>query len=296
MTLLAHVGGPVFEPLQAAALTLVATAYAFRSMTLSREGRPVPLWRTICFASGLALIAVAFVSPLGRLDDELVLAHMGQHLLMGDVAPLLIVLGLTGPLLQPLLANRWLGWLRHLAHPLVALPLWAVDLYVWHIPVLYQAATDHSGIHALQHSCFIGFGVLMWMPLVGPLPQPKWFGIPGKIGYLIGVRLIGTVLANVFMWSNSIFYPRYAAGEASWHITPVTDQSIAGVIMMIEGGFVTLGVLAWLFLKWAQQDTERQRLVDLAESRGVPLTEGRAERAAAAGQGARLEERIKHSG
>jgi putative membrane protein len=296
VTLLAHVGGPVFEPLQAAALTLVATAYAFRSMTLNREGRQVPLWRTICFASGLALIAVAFVSPLGRLDDELVLAHMGQHQLMGDVAPLLIVLGLTGPLLQPLLANRWLGWLRHLAHPLVALPLWAVDLYVWHIPVLYQAATDHSGIHALQHSCFIGFGVLMWMPLVGPLPQPKWFGIPAKIGYLIGVRLIGTVLANVFMWSNSVFYPRYAAGEASWHIAPLTDQSIAGVIMMIEGGFVTLGVLAWLFLKWAQEDTERQRLVDLAESRGVPLTEGRAARAAAAGQGARLEERIKHSG
>jgi putative membrane protein len=220
---------------------------------------------------------------------------MSQHLLMGDLGALLIVLGLTGPLLQPLLHNRWFSWMRHLAHPLVALPLWAVDLYVWHAPVLYQAATEHSAIHALQHSCFIGFGVLMWMPLVGPLPQPKWFGIPAKIGYLIGVRFVGIVLGNIFMWSGSVFYPDYAVGEAKWHISAVSDQSIAGVIMMVESTFVTLGVLAWLFLQWAKQDTERQRLLDLAEQRGVPLSEGRAARAAAAGQGARLEERIKES-
>ena len=292
----AHVGGPVFEPLQVALLTLVATAYSFRLLTLSREGRPVPAWRIACFASGLALIAIAFLSPLGHLDNELVFAHMGQHLLMGDVGALLLVLGLTGPLLQPLLANHWLGWLRHLAHPLVALPLWAVDLYVWHLPVLYQAAAAHSAVHALQHTCFIGFGVLMWMPLVGPLPQPRWFGIPAKIGYLVGVRFTGIILGNVLMWSNTVFYPDYAAGEAKWHISAITDQSIAGVIMMVEGGFVTLGVLAWLILEWAKQDTERQRLLDLAESRGVPLSDARAARAAAAGQGARLEERIKTEG
>jgi putative membrane protein len=186
--------------------------------------------------------------------------------------------------------------MRHLAHPLVALPLWAVDLYVWHLPVLYQAAVAHNSVHALQHACFIGFGVLMWMPLVGPLPQPKWFGIPAKLGYLIGVRFAGIVLGNVFMWSNSVFYPDYAPGEAKWHISAVTDQSIAGVIMMVEGGFVTLGVLAWLFLEWAKQDTERQRLMDLADSRGVALSDARAARAAAAGQGARLEERIKSEG
>jgi putative membrane protein len=241
---LAHVGGPVFEPLQVAGLTLAGTAYAFRTLTLAQEGRPVPTWRTICFASGLLLIAVAFLSPLGHLDNELVLAHMSQHLLMGDIGALLIVLGLTGPLLQPLLHNRWFGWIRHLAHPLVALPLWAIDLYVWHAPVLYQAATEHTAIHALQHTCFIGFGVLMWMPLVGPLPQPRWFGIPAKIGYVIGVRLVGTVLGNVFMWSSAVFYKDYAGGEAYWSISPLTDQGIAGVIMMAEGGMVTLGLPA----------------------------------------------------
>jgi putative membrane protein len=188
----AHVGGPAFEPLQAAALTLVATAYSFRSLTLAREGRPVPAWRMLCFAAGLLLAATAFLSPLAHISDELLLGHMAQHLLIADIGALLIVLGLTGPLLQPLLANRWLGRLRVLAHPVVALPLWAIDLYIWHIPALYEGALGNDAVHALQHACFIGFGVLMWMPLVGPLPQPSWFRIPAKIGYLIGVRLART--------------------------------------------------------------------------------------------------------
>jgi putative membrane protein len=293
VTPLAHVGGAVFEPLQLAALTLVATAYSFRALTLSREGRPAPTWRIVCFASGLLLITVAFLSPLDHISSELLLAHMTQHLLMGDLGALLIVLGLTGPLLQPLLANRWLGWLRYLAHPLVALPLWATDLALWHIPVLHQAALANEPVHALEHACFIGFGVLMWMPLVGPLPQPRWFGIPAKIGYLIGVRFAGTVLGNVFMWSNAVFYPDYAPDQAPWEISALTDQGIAGVVMMLEGGFVTLGVLAWLFLLWARQDSERQRLLDLAQQRGIELSDERAARAAAAGQGARLEERLR---
>jgi cytochrome c oxidase assembly factor CtaG len=290
---LAHVGGGTLEPLQLIGVVVVAFAYWKRAETLAGEGRPVPVWRAACFAAGLGLIVAGLVSPLAHMGEELLLAHMIQHLLVGDVAALLLVVGLTGPLLQPLLAIRTIDRLRVLTHPLVALPLWAASLYVWHIPALYQEALTNEPVHALQHASFVGFGVLMWMPLLGPLPQPRWFGIPAKIGYVVAVRLAGTVLGNVFMWSNEVFYPDYAPGEADFGIEPLTDQGTAGVIMTIEGGLVTLGVLAWLFLKWAEQDTERQRLVELAEERGVALPEGRAERAVAAGEGGRLEERIR---
>jgi putative membrane protein len=290
---LAHVGGGTLEPLQLVGVAVVAIAYWKRAGTLAGEGKPVSAWRSGCFAAGLALIVAGLVSPLAHMGEELLLAHMIQHLLVGDLAALLIVLGLTGPLLQPLLAIRAIDRLRVLTHPLVAFPLWAASLYVWHVPALYQGALASEPLHALQHACFLGFGVLMWMPLVGPLPKPDWFGIPAKIGYVFGVRLAGTVLGNVFMWSNEVFYPDYAPGEADFGISPLTDQGTAGVLMTIEGGLVTLGVLAWLFLKWAEQDSERQRLVELAEERGVELPEGRAERAVAAGEGARLEERIK---
>ena len=115
----------------------------------------------------------------------------------------------------------------------------------------------------------------MWMPLVGPLPQPSWFGLAAKIGYVVAVRLAGTVLGNVFMWSDKVLYPDYASGEHYWGISPLSDQGTAGVIMTVEGGLVTLGLLVWLFLVWAQQDSERQRLLDLAEQRGVALDEPR---------------------
>jgi putative membrane protein len=290
----AHIAG-TFAPLQLLPLALVAVLYARRASTLATRGRPVPVWRQVCFGSGLLLILLTLVSPLAHLSGELLAAHMAEHLLIGDIAALLIVLGLTGPLLQPLLAIRAIDRVRVLAHPLVAFPLWVADLAVWHTPVLYQATLHNEALHALEHGMFITAGVLMWMPLVGPLPVPKWFGLPAKLGYVVGIRLAGTALGNAFMWSSSVFYPDYAPGEAYWHVSPITDQGVAGVIMMTEGGLVTLGMIVWLFLLWAKQDTERQRLLDLADERGTPLEPARAERAVAAGEGGRLEERLRRN-
>ena len=233
---LAHVGGGTLEPLQLLAVSVVAYAYWRRSRRLASEHRPIPPWRVACFAAGIVLITAGVVSPLAHMGGELLLAHMAQHLLIGDIAALLIVLGLTGPLLQPLLAIKAIDRLRVLTHPLIALPLWAASLYIWHIPALYQASLSSEPVHALQHACFIGFGILMWMPLLGPLPQPRWFGIGAKLGYVVSVRFVGTVLGNVFMWSNTVFYPDYAPGEADFGISPLSDQGTAGVIMTVEGG------------------------------------------------------------
>lgn len=293
MFVIAHLGGGTLAPLQLLPLLVAAVAYVRRTRTLAERGRPVAVWRQACFGSGLALIVLALASPIAHLGGELLLAHMAQHLLIGDLAALLIVLGLTGPLLQPLLAVGAIDRLRILTHPLVALPLWIVNLAAWHTPVLYQAALHSEPLHALEHGMFISAGLLMWMPLVGPLPVPKWFGLPAKLGYLVGVRLAGAALGNAFMWSSSVFYPDYGTGEAYWHVSPITDQGVAGVMMMVEGGLVTLGVLAWLFLRWAQQDSERQRLLDLAERQGEPLEPARAARAVAAGEGGRLEQRLR---
>jgi putative membrane protein len=136
----------------------------------------------------------------------------------------------------------------------------------------------------------------MWMPVVGPLPVPSWFGNGWRLGYTIGVRFAGAILGNVLMWSGTVLYPRYEAGEAYWGISALADQSTAGAIMMIEGTFVALGAFAWLFFRTAREGTESQRLIELAERRGVVLDEARAARAVAAGQGARLEERLLAGG
>jgi putative membrane protein len=291
----AHVEA-VFAPLELLPLTIVAFLYAKRSLTLAQKGRPVPLWRQLCFASGLLIILLAQASPIAHLGEELVIAHMVEHLMLGDIATLLMVLGLTGPLLQPILAIRVFDRLRILAHPLVALPLWALNFYIWHIPALYEAAYGGALMHALEHMCFIFFGCLMWMPAFGPLPKPTWFTNAWKVGYVIAVRFAGAILGNVLMWSGSVLYPAYAEGERYWGISPLADQSTAGVVMMIEGTFLGLGLLAWVFFEVAREGIEKQRLLDLALERGVELDEARAQRAVAAGQGERLERQLIGAG
>lgn len=252
----------------------------------------MPRWRQLCFGAGLTLIAVALFSPIGHVAEELVVAHMAEHLLLGDLATLLLVLGLTRSLLQPILAIRAFNRLQVLTHPAVALPLWALNFYLWHVPALYDAAYGAAPLHALEHTCFVFFGCLMWMPVFGPLPKPDWFTAAWKVGYVIAVRFAGAVLGNVLMWSGAVLYPIYAKGENYWGISATADQSTAGAIMMVEGTFLALGVLAWIFLEVAREGDEKQRLLDLAEARGFALDERRARRAVAAGHAGLLEERI----
>jgi cytochrome c oxidase assembly factor CtaG len=221
---------------------------------------------------------------------------MAQHLLIADLAGLLIALGLTGPILQPVLAIRWLSWLRLLGNPLVALPLWALNLYLWHLATLYEGVLSSAPLHLAQHACFFTFGLAMWLPIVGPLPRPSWFGDGAMLLYIVGVRLLEAVLANVFIWSGSVFYPDYAPGEADWDISPLADQGAAGNLMMIWTGAVTLGLFTWLFFRAANRSAEKQELLELAESRGIELDPARAGRAVAAGQGDRLRERILGGG
>jgi cytochrome c oxidase assembly factor CtaG len=291
----AHVAG-VFAPLELLPMLLAGGLYAKRASTLAAKGRPVPLWRQLCFAAGLLTIVVALISPVGHIAEELVIAHMIEHLLLGDIATLLLVLGLTGPLLQPVLAIPVFDRLRILAHPLVAFPLWALNFYVWHVPALYDAAYGGAPLHALEHAMFVFFGCLMWMPVFGPLPKPQWFTAAWKVVYVIAVRFAGAILGNVLMWSGTALYTVYRPGERYWGLSPIADQSTAGVIMMVEGTFLGLGLLAWVFFEAAREGIEKQRLLDLARERGVELDDARAQRAVAAGHGERLEKQLIATG
>jgi cytochrome c oxidase assembly factor CtaG len=189
-------------------------------------------------------------------------------------------------MLRPLLALPPVEKLRVLAHPLVALPLWALNLYVWHLPALYEGAIHHGALHALEHACFLGFGMLMWAPVVEVLPGPAWFGTGWKLAYVVAVRLIEGVLGNVFFWAGAPIYATYADAPRLWGISALADQGYAGGIMMVEGSLVTLGALAWLFLRLAEEGELRQELLErgldrrsveraVRYGRGQELSEGR---------------------
>jgi putative membrane protein len=252
-----------FEPLQLAPIALIAIAYAVRARTLARRNQPVPGWRIALFALGIALLVLAVASPIATVgEEELFSFHMVQHLLIGDLAPLCLLAGLTGPLLRPVLALPGVMRLHVLANPFVALPIWTLNLVVWHLPFFYEAAVRHGAVHAIEHIAFFSAGIVLWLPILETLPAPEWFGTGAKLAYVVVVRLVATVVGNVFIWGGAAFYDVYDAGHDFLGLSPSADQSLAGSLMMLEGSIVTIVALAWLFLRMAQEGDVRQELIE----------------------------------
>jgi cytochrome c oxidase assembly factor CtaG len=251
-----------FDPLQLTSLALIGLLYHRRVRTLEERGTRVEPWRLWCFWSGLASLFFVLASPVDALGEkQFLFVHMIQHIVIGDLAPLLMVAGVTGPILRPVLALPVIGKLRALGHPLIAFPVWAIDLYLWHLPYLYEAALHHDVVHALQHTMFFAAGALFWAAVLEPLPGPSWFGSGAKLLYIVVARVVGMVLANILLWSSTVFYSTYDHA-ARWGITPQSDQGIAGSVMMIVDSVVTISAIAWLFLRLAGESELRQRLIE----------------------------------
>lgn len=283
---------PLFTAAEVLLPALVAWLYLRRCRTLQSVGRAPSAARQLTFAAGILVWAAVTLTPLARLAEELVSAHMVQHLLLTDLAAVLMVLGLTGPVLAPVL--RRMKRLRWLLLPIPALALWIVGFYGWHLPPLYEGALDSAAIHGAEHGTFLVTGIGKWMLLVGPAVVAAGFAI--RLGVAVVGHLSVAALGNVFMWSGTAFYPAYAQSAQDLGVSPLTDQSVAGAIMTVEGMVLTLGLGAWLLLRWASEETERQELLELAERRGRPLAEERARRAVAGGYADRLRSELTEEG
>jgi putative membrane protein len=250
-----------FPALQVAPIALGAFLYTVRARRL---GRRLPAWRRWCFAGGILILLLAVCSPVDPIGEEdLLSVHMLQHLMIADLAALLIALGITGPILRPVLALPSADRLRLLTNPLVALPLWALNLFLWHYPPLYEAALHHDLVHALEHVCFFAFGLLMWMTLLESLPGPEWFGTGAKLAYVGGVRAVTAILGNVFWWSSAVFYEWYETRTPAYAgVSALQDQAMAGTVMMAETGIVTLVLFIVLFFRMAHEGEVRQHLIE----------------------------------
>jgi putative membrane protein len=247
-------------PLQVAPLAIAGVLYAVRARRL---GRRLPAWRRVAFFAGLAVFALALVSPVDPVGEEgLFAVHMIQHALLGGLAPLLVVLGLTGGMLAPVLRLPGVARLRALAHPAIALPLWAVTLVAWHLPPAFEAAISHDGVHALLHGTTFAAGALLWAPVVEPLPAPGWFGTGAKMLYTAGVWVIGLVFVNVLWFSGTVFYDRYAETAPAWGVSALEDQGNAGSVFMAEHVVIVLGVLGVLAFRLAREGGLQRRLIE----------------------------------
>jgi putative membrane protein len=251
------------EPATLAIGVVAAYAYGRRARTLARRGQPVPAWRIGLFTTGIVLLALAVCSPVDAVgEDDLFFVHMTQHLLLGDIVPMCLLAGLTGPLLQPLLAHLPVNKLRVLAIPYVALPIWAFNLSIWFIPRLFDAAEESSVVHVVFHVSLLAAGTIMWMPVFETLPAPEWFGTGAKLAYIVAVRMVAMILANILVWGSAAYYEPYASGGSHYGIGPLADQQLAGGIMLLYDSLLTLVAIAWLFLRMAEEGEARQQLLE----------------------------------
>ena len=247
---------PVPVGVGAAALVLYARAF----LTLRRRGRRDHArgLEAGLFAAGVAAAVLALVSPLDALaDDTLVSAHMAQHLLIGDVGPLLLLLGSRGPigffLLPPPVLRRLAraSWLRRglssLLEPRVSFAVWACSLAAWHVPQAYDAALAHPVVHRLEHaSLFVG-GILLWSQIVDPACRRRLTA--GRRAALAALALLsGMVLCDVLLQAGPLYAHYAGVRDRPFGLTQATDQDRAGVLMLAEQA-VTLGLAAALLLR-----------------------------------------------
>jgi putative membrane protein len=242
------------EILEAAPILLsdvvVGSVLARRALVLRRQGRPVPRIRIALVATGLLMATAAVAAPVDRTSDDHLWAHMGQHLLLGDVAPFLLALGLDGRWLRPLLAAPGLRSFRRLARPLPALALWTAAIAVWHLPAAYDAAVRIPLLHDLEHLCFFWTGLLAWTVALETLPGRRGFGAGVRIAYLAAMRAGSMALAFVLLFAAPI-YPHYPSAD---------EQRAAGGVMLLEGAIVGLLAFACLFLGLLHEAAATQAL------------------------------------
>jgi putative membrane protein len=227
--------------------------YLWRARQAPSRHSPTSSQRTLFFA-GLALIFFALNGWLHDLSDYyLFSAHMVQHLALTLVVPPLLIMGTPGWMLRPALAWRGVGAAaRWATAPVHAFLLFNVVIAVWHLPPMYEYAMEHHNVHIVQHLCFMISAVLMWWPIVSPLPELPRLSYPGQMLYLFLMTIPMSLVAVCIGYSGEVLYPAYASAPRLWGISPLQDQLIGALLMWVPGGFFFFTIISVVFFKWQQ--------------------------------------------
>ena len=216
------------------------------------------------FAGALVVLFLALNGPLHNLSDTyLFSAHMAQHLVLTLVFPPLLLYGCPAGVVRPLLRPKWVMALgRVVTRPLAAAVLFTAPIVIWHVPVLYEAALRHHNLHIVQHLVFLTTAVIMWWPVLSPVPELPRIPHLLQLLYLFLLGIPMSVTGALISLSDSVLYPFYAAGPRVWGLSPLEDQQIGGLLMWVLGGlmlWIVMTVVWFRYSVWdARGDAERE--------------------------------------
>jgi putative membrane protein len=247
-------------------LIIVLVAGYFGAIRYLAQGRapadeePAMQTQKLFYLSGVVMLWIGADWPLHELsEDFLFSAHMVQHTLFSLVAPPLLLLGMPAWMVRTLLSSLKLERVtRVLTKPLIALLLFNFVIVVTHMPTVVDAAVRSEVVHFFVHMVLFLSSVLMWWPVIDPLPETKRLSEPGKMLYLFLQSIVPTVPASFLTFSNGVLYESYAGFPRLWGIDVITDQRIAGLLMKIGGGLLLWLAIAIIFFRWnANEEREK---------------------------------------
>jgi putative membrane protein len=209
----------------------------------------------LAFFTALLLLFGTLNGPLHDLSDfYLFSGHMVQHLILTLVVPPLMVYGTPGWMLRPLLRRAPLfAAARTITRITWCFVLFNVVLAFWHLPPMYNLALANHAVHILQHLMFIAASVLMWWPLMSPLPELPRAAYPVQMLYCFLMVIPMSIISIYIAMADTLLYPAYAAAPRILGITPMQDQQYGGLIMWIPGGVFFYAVMTVVFFKWSNR-------------------------------------------
>ena len=257
-----------WQPFTTAALAAVGVAYARGA----RRCEPARV-RAASFWSGWALLVFALLSPLHALSEQYFSAHMTQHTILMALAAPLIVLGRPGTTMlwafsperrRSLAHNAAIVQLRNFADvsPFGAFALHAVAIWLWHLPVLYDAAVRSDIVHVVQHASFFGTAVLFWSSLLSPSARAVRLG--KGVVYVFATAAHTSILGAFLALSPVLWYAVYNVTHAQ--LSPLEDQQLAGFIMWIPAGVFYVIAALGMLSAWLQRAERRNAVTQVARA------------------------------
>lgn len=230
-------------------------------------GLRAPRRQVAAFAAALVVMFVALNGPLHDLSDHsLFSAHMVQHLGLTLVFTPLLLYGTPAWVLRPLLRPRWvMATARVLTRPLAAGGIFSAVMALWHFPVFYEAALEHHALHIVQHLVFIATSVLLWWPMLSPVPELPRASYPGQVLYLFLIGLPMSAVGAFATLADHPLYPFYAAAPRVWGLSVLDDQRYGGLIMWVPGTLIfwIAATVVWFRWAWREERGEAERAVPL---------------------------------
>jgi putative membrane protein len=220
--------------------------------------RPVSRGQIACFAGGMALLWFGADWPVHDIGEQyLYSVHMFQHMVFSYFVPPLLLMSIPEWMARALLGTgrtwRVAAWF---AKPVVAGVLFNLIVMVTHIPMIVNASTENGPLHYLLHLLVVTLALLMWTPVVGPIPEWQ-MGPAGKCVYLFLMSVVPTVPAGWLTFAEGVVYKHYSQPVRVWGISVTDDQQWAGAIMKIGGAAFLWSVTIYLFFKKFAAGVER---------------------------------------